>query len=207
MNNKNCKGTVGKSFVACGEEPDLYGYCSPECKAAAKIQTLPCKGAEVDYTFITDRLAVGNVASRAVPGFVAVVTCLASERPGILWAEFPTRHLVASGISWHFVDIADGESWAFGQDAHRLESYLDDATAFIAAHIARGCVLVHCGAGVSRSAAVVVAYLCRYAGMSYTEALEFVKQKRPCVEPADIFAAAIKRWLRLDELAATGPRR
>jgi hypothetical protein len=29
---------------------------------------------DVSYNFVTDRLAVGNVASRAVPGFVAVVT-------------------------------------------------------------------------------------------------------------------------------------
>lgn len=162
---------------------------------------------EIDYTFITDRLAVGNVASRAVPGFEAVVSCLATDRPGILWAEYPTRHLLPDGVASHLVDIADGESWAFGRDAHRLENYLDDATAFIAAHITRGCVLVHCGAGISRSAAVVVAYLCRYAGMSYTEALAFVKQRRPCVAPADVFAAAIKRWLRIDKLATSGPRR
>ena len=52
-----------------------------------------------------------------------------------------------------------------------LDTYLDDATSFIAAHIRRGCVLVHCGAGKSRSVAVVIAYLCRYAGMSYAKRL------------------------------------
>lgn len=34
-----------------------------------------------DFDFITDRLAVGNVASRAVLGFVAVVSLL-STAPG-----------------------------------------------------------------------------------------------------------------------------
>ena len=32
-----------------------------------------------DYNFITDRLAIGNVASRATPGFCAVVSLLATQ--------------------------------------------------------------------------------------------------------------------------------
>ena len=39
--NDNCKGTVGDSFVACGEEPTLYGYCSPTCEAAAATTAMP----------------------------------------------------------------------------------------------------------------------------------------------------------------------
>ena len=31
-----------------------------------------------DYNFVTDRLAIGDVASRATPGFVAVVSLLAT---------------------------------------------------------------------------------------------------------------------------------
>lgn len=185
-----------------------------------------------DFDFITDRLAVGNMASRAVPGFVAVVTLLATERPGVtIYDELHGAPPIAlnpygvvasltadhgsksSATMWLHIDIADGEERYRGQYAssnandHDLDEYLDATTAFIAAHIARGCVLVHCGAGISRSVAVVVAYLCRYAGMSYAEALAFVKSKRPQATPCDAFAAAVKRWLRLDDLAATGPRR
>jgi hypothetical protein len=54
---------------------------------------------------------------------------------------------------------------------------------------------------------VVIAYLCRYAGMSYTEAAAFVAERRPGACPASCFAEAIKRWLRLDELATKGPRK
>lgn len=182
-----------------------------------------------DFDFITDRLAVGNVASRAVPGFVAVVTLL-STRP---WDELhgappiaPNPYAVlklgnansvdlgcrSSATIWYHIDIGDGETKRqhpgtgefYGSD---LDEHLGRATDFIAAHIARGCVLVHCGAGMSRSVAVVVAYLCRYAGMNYAEAFAFVKAKRPQAAPCDAFAAAVKRWLRLDDLATTGPRR
>lgn len=205
---------------------------------------------EHDYDFITDRLAIGNVASRATPGFVAVVSILATDRPGTLACEVTGAPEVPNGvqvqIAWdedaqdniwqvyrgpqrpcftrpsleqvpvHHIDLADGECHSMGRpiarDGHRvpsrgLEDYLDDATAFIAAHIKRGCVLVHCGAGKSRSVAVVVAYLCRYMGMSLSEALAFVAARRSGACPAPAFIEAIKRWLRLDELAMKGPRR
>jgi hypothetical protein len=194
---------------------------------------------EHNYSFITDRLAVGNVASRTTPGFVAVVSVLATDRPGTLACELtgapkvpnndkPIAAIADRRTHWRdrpfmlvprtmvlHIDLADGESHALGQPRDRqgnkvpsrgLEDYLDDATSFIAAHLRRGCVLVHCGAGKSRSVAIVIAYLCRYAGMSFVEAAAFVAERRPGACPAPCFAEAIKRWLRLDELATEGPR-
>lgn len=220
----SCRGVIGDSFVACGEEPDLYGYCSPECEMAAEVQAMTLSD-EVSYDFVTSRLAVGNVASRAVPGFVAVVSLLATtpvdelykapivpRGKDVRWSTQPSAfdiaYYVSEGYNVLHIDINDGEGPGSPLDDGRdLADYLDDATAFIAAHIRRGCVLVHCGAGKSRSVAVVVAYLCRYAGMSYTEALSLVKARRPGAAPADCFAAAVKRWLRLDELETKGPQR
>lgn len=192
-----------------------------------------------DYSFITDRLAVGNVASRAVPGFVAVVSILATDRPGTLACELtgapkvpggevvePCRSISGKPLGWTVnslssvpvlhIDLADGEGYYLGSplkpDGSRvpsrgLEDSLDDAMAFIAANIKRGCVLVHCGAGLSRSVSVVIAYLCRYAGMGYSEALSLVKSRRPGAAPADCFKLAIERWLALRELSEKGPRR
>lgn len=222
---------------------------------------------EHDFNFITDRLAIGNLASRAVPGFVAVVsvvtvegrhrgrpwsaelTAKAPQVPGGVWVRKAWSDLSGNdewfvGDGWELptteqtpvlvVDIADGESsrnhlrhtsecdrdprdeeWTCAPqcskrrwhgDDRDLDFYLDDATSFIAEHIRRGCVLVHCGAGISRSAAVVIAYLCRYAGMSYAEAFAFVKARRPQVAPADVFKEAIDRWLKLVKLTTDGPR-
>lgn len=182
----------------------------------------------MDFTFITDRLAVGDVASRAMPGFVAVVSLLATApvdelegAPSI--PAGPNRYKEAiradtcgrdgldlgsksDAVIWWHIDINDGEGPGSPLgDGRDLVYYLDDATTFIANHIRRGCVLVHCGAGKSRSVSVVIAYLCRYAGMSYTEALSFVKARRMGAAPADCFASAVKRWLNLDELAVKGP--
>jgi len=196
---------------------------------------------EHDYNFITDRLAIGNVASRATPGFCAVVSLLAT-RP---WDEVTGAPKIPRGfriptdgfelviewldivvmrndehrlrkepeeVPWLHIDLADGQTAHPRPDSSEvtgpdLDTFLDDATSLIAAHIRRGCILVHCGAGKSRSVAVVIAYLCRYAGMSFAEAAAFVAERRPGACPAPCFVEAIKRWLRLDELAMKRPRR
>ena len=44
-------------------------------------------------------------------------------------------------------------------------------------------VLVHCEAGISRSASVVIGYLMMERGMSATESLGYVESKRNCVWP------------------------
>ena len=48
-------------------------------------------------------------------------------------------------------------------------------------------VLVHCGAGSSRSATIVIAYITWTKKMSFKEALEFVKNKRQTVKPNPAF--------------------
>uniref|UniRef100_A0A6B2LJQ5 protein-tyrosine-phosphatase n=1 Tax=Arcella intermedia TaxID=1963864 RepID=A0A6B2LJQ5_9EUKA len=44
-------------------------------------------------------------------------------------------------------------------------------------------VLVHCDAGISRSATMVIAFLIKIQNMTLPNALKFLKTKRPEVEP------------------------
>ena len=44
-------------------------------------------------------------------------------------------------------------------------------------------VLIHCYAGVSRSATIVLSYLIKYHNMTVQDAKAFVKKKRPCICP------------------------
>jgi atypical dual specificity phosphatase len=51
----------------------------------------------------------------------------------------------------------------------------------------RGRALIHCVAGVSRSATLLVAYLMLHKGMTLLEAYYFVRRRRPCVQPNQAF--------------------
>jgi len=76
-----------------------------------------------------------------------------------------------------------------------LKSHLETACQYIAsALISGGNVLVHCQQGISRSPAIVIAYLIHNLGMSYDQAYALVKRHRPCINPNPGFVAALRAW-------------
>ncbi|KAK4405679.1 Dual specificity protein phosphatase 1 [Sesamum angolense] len=78
-----------------------------------------------------------------------------------------------------------------------ITQYFDECFAFIDEARARGGgVLVHCFAGRSRSVTVVVGYLMFKHGMSFTEALEYVKTKRPVASPNSGFMLQLQEYER-----------
>ena len=54
--------------------------------------------------------------------------------------------------------------------------------------------LVHCHAGISRSATVVTAYLMKMQSMKYQEAYDFVKSKRKCIFPNSAFRKQLQLY-------------
>ncbi|XP_033762967.1 dual specificity protein phosphatase 19-like [Pecten maximus] len=57
-----------------------------------------------------------------------------------------------------------------------------------------GVVLVHCNAGVSRAATIVIAYLMNREGMALQHAYSHVKDKRPAIRPNDGFQSQLKAY-------------
>lgn len=55
-----------------------------------------------------------------------------------------------------------------------------------------GRILVHCNAGVSRSATVCIAYLMKIESMTFVQAYNLVKSKRPCIQPNAGFMRQLK---------------
>ncbi|KAF5370985.1 hypothetical protein D9615_010001 [Tricholomella constricta] len=83
---------------------------------------------------------------------------------------------------------------------------LDQASVDLKPHLEAACnhidralrsgknVLVHCQQGISRSPAIVIAYLIRNHGMSYDNAYALLKRKRACIKPNSGFVAALREW-------------
>lgn len=62
--------------------------------------------------------------------------------------------------------------------------YLDKAIEFINKAVSSGGrVLVHCFAGISRSASTVIAYFMATRKMTFLEAFNYVKKRRPIIFP------------------------
>lgn len=68
-----------------------------------------------------------------------------------------------------------------------LRGHFDETNAFIEKALAQGNVLVHCVAGASRSASVVIAYMMKNMGYDYNKAVTYCKNIRWQVSPNDNF--------------------
>jgi protein-tyrosine phosphatase len=80
-------------------------------------------------------------------------------------------------VDWHRLVIDD--------DQHEeIQEHFPVITKLLANAVNNGInVLVHCAAGISRSATLVLAYLITENNMKFDDALKYVRKSRPEVEP------------------------
>ncbi|KAG1673569.1 hypothetical protein FOA52_003869 [Chlamydomonas sp. UWO 241] len=150
----------------------------------------------------------GASASGYQAGVNAPVDTAACVRPGLLLSgltvEADAASLRQAGVS-HVLQVGDGLSPShpgqfqylslllLDQDDADLVSLLPACCDFIDGGIrGGGTVLVHCGVGVSRSAAVVCAYLMWSTGVGFKEARASLKAVRPKVNPNLGFALQLQ---------------
>ncbi|KAK0057996.1 dual specificity protein phosphatase 19 [Biomphalaria pfeifferi] len=103
---------------------------------------------------------------------------------------------VASGVENLFpdlfiyktLDLRDLPEYPILQDFQNAITFIDEALK------ANGCVLVHCNAGISRSAAIVMAYLIKTEGMTVNEAFSFLRLKRPAICPNPGFMIQLQNF-------------
>lgn len=110
-------------------------------------------------------------------GITHILTVADSIQP-----KFPKR------IHYKIVEVTD-------EDHTPLLPHFDECVEFIQRAISEGgSVLVHCLAGVSRSASVVAAYLMKVEEMALNEALKHIRQKRPLVSPNPGFMRQLEEY-------------
>lgn len=89
------------------------------------------------------------------------------------------------GISTKYIKIHDST-------LADITPYLTECVEWIKSQ--KGNVLVHCTAGVSRSATVVAAYIVKEKKYTPKQALEYVKQSRHIAGPNPSFVAQLHNW-------------
>lgn len=91
-------------------------------------------------------------------------------------------------FTYKIIDVEDVES-------AMLKPYFEECIKYISAALkAKGHVLVHCSAGVSRSASVCIAYLMNKKHMTCDAALQHIKSLRPVVSPNSGFIEQLKAY-------------
>ena len=120
---------------------------------------------------IVDKLYLGNLKG-------------ASELPALQKAGITHVLQVASGIKPFFpkdfkykvINVTDTSQSS-------LIRHFPAAVQFIKEGMSKGGVLVHCYAGVSRSASCVIAFLMQDRNMTFSEAFQFASKRRPVIFP------------------------
>jgi len=74
-------------------------------------------------------------------------------------------------------------------ESYNISKHFDDTYEKIENNLKQGSVLVHCAAGVSRSATTVIAYLMKHNEWSFQKAFNLVRRKRKIICPNDGFLA------------------
>lgn len=85
-----------------------------------------------------------------------------------------------------------------------ISQHFEEAISFIEDQTRLGRnVLVHCHAGVSRSAAILAAFLIRNRRCSAEEAITFIRLKRPRAKPNEAFYHQLRNFAEKDQLIST----
>lgn len=114
--------------------------------------------------------------------------------------QYNIKHVLSLGvdapvkncdINYRFIKMLD-------LDRTDLHKYLGDCINFIENALnSKENILVHCNAGVSRSASIVIAYLILKSSLSFESALALVKAARPCIRPNDGFMIQLRNLRKL----------
>lgn len=103
--------------------------------------------------------------------------------------EYNVSHILSLGVN---VPKLEGYDYTFLSILDLPESCLTDIfhecfTVIDSVRKKNKTIYVHCNAGVSRSASVVIAYLMKESNLKFKDAHKYLKTIRPCIKPNEGF--------------------
>lgn len=164
---------------------------SPECIPALEFPEIPNKDELVDWTYSKRR-----EMQEIVPGVylgpysaatnselhvlkqvgISHVICIRHEREA---------HYIRANFPEHFIylvlNVADSTTENIIRHFPKVKAFVDSCLN------SGGKVLLHGTAGISRSAALMIAFIMETYGLTYREAFHYVQQRRFCINPNEGF--------------------
>ncbi|KAK7108999.1 dual specificity protein phosphatase 19-like [Littorina saxatilis] len=98
------------------------------------------------------------------------------------------QNLYPEKFKYLSMDLRDLPEYPIYKDIPKALDFIDEALD------SKGCVLVHCNAGISRSATIVLAHLMKTKDMSLNDAFTFLRSKRPSSFPNPGFMIQLKTF-------------
>lgn len=142
-------------------------------------------GGPISLNNIDAKLYLGNVS--AAVDVDTLQQCKITHILTLDTCPLPRKIIEMRNVKVKFIHLVD-------QPKEDILSYLQETDCFINEAIENGIILVHCYYGMSRSAAVVIAYVMKKYSIKYEEALDRVKEKRKIVFPNEGFAYQLKLY-------------
>jgi hypothetical protein len=129
--------------------------------------------------FLSDYVAASNLENIYKNGIKKIISLGGYD-------DHP-KYSIHDGIEYLFVFIDDYESEPISQHFNECNQFIKSSRSSSSS----SAVLVHCYAGISRSATIVIAYLMS-TGMTFNDAYQITKTKRPCINPNPGFMRQVK---------------
>lgn len=142
-----------------------------------------------DMHEIIDRLFIGNLKAAGHKGNHTAKQTLQHHRIRHILCICSERHLPFPGdFTYHFIVLPDKAEANLSQHFEKTFELIEKALS------AKEGILVHCSKGMSRSPAIVIAYLMRKYRYPYKKALYLVRSRRTIAQPNQGFKQQLRQY-------------
>lgn len=171
-----------------GKIPSMKEFNFEEKEAASEVpidEILP-------GLFLGNRYGAGKICGRSTSQVIEEKRLNLKDKKitAIICCIAESEHHFPNDFSYKDLPLDDND------DSRLLNLVDQEVVDFIDSNIEKGGVFIHCAAGMSRSASIMILYLSKkFPHLSYAQILDFLKSKRNCVEPNRHFEAILKKTI------------